>query len=425
MIHHRRNSCRLCQSPDVEMVFALEPAPLAEAYLPPARGTDGTGAYLDAAQKLHEADTRYPLDVFLCRQCGGVQLLDVIDAGHLFRDYQYTSSMSPDLADHFEKYAASICERFKFETRPLLVDVGSNDGTLLRCFHIRGFRALGVEPAKEIARRANAIGVDTVPEFMNVDTAKEIVAAHGTAKIVTANNVLAHAEEPGIILDGVREVLADDGVFVFEVSYLPDTINGMVFDYFYHEHGVFYTLRALRNLFLRHDLDFFAAERVPTKGGSIRGFAQKFTQPNRGELSLAALIEEEPYQLPAVYADFIARVNARRDETVRCLREYQQKNLRVAGYGASSTTTVLLHHFNAGGFLDYLVDDNEARQGLVSPGYHLPVCSPNELYGPNKPDAVLITAWRFADAIIKRHRQYLEEGGVFLQGLPFFREVTA
>ncbi len=408
-----RTTCRLCNSPDVQLVFALEPAPLAEAYLPPERA--------------HEGDTRYPLDVFLCRACGGVQLLDVIDAGHLFRDYQYTSSMSPDLGDHFRRYAEAVCERFTPAPGALVVDVGSNDGTLLRCFKERGLHVLGVEPAGGIASMATRGGIPTYCGFMDGDTGKRL-AGSGTAAIVTANNVLAHAEEPGAILDGVREVLADDGVFVFEVSYLPDTIDGLVFDYFYHEHGIFYAILPLGELLTKHGLTLFDVGRVPTKGGSIRGFAKKCGQePPLGKslLDMAATEVVRTVYVPDTYREFLARVNARGDETVRCLREYQSKNLRVAGYGASSTTTILLHHFKAGGFLDYLVDDNEARQGLVSPGYHLEVKSPNELYGPNKPDAVLITAWRFADAIIKRHQQYLEEGGVFLRPLPFFQEVTA
>ncbi len=407
-----RTTCRLCQSPDVQLVFALEPAPLAEAYLPPERAAEG--------------DTRYPLDVFLCRQCGGVQLLDVIDASYLFRDYQYTSSMSPDLGNHFRKYAASVCERFSPDPGSLVVDVGSNNGLLLRQFRERGCKIIGVDPARQIALQATDAGVPTYAAFMDAEIGKMIRGVSGPADIVTANNVLAHAEEPGVILDGVREVLADDGVFVFEVSYLPDTISGMVFDYFYHEHGVFYTLDSLTKLLDRHGMNLFDVERVPTKGGSIRGFAQKKDCLRAAYDRLHELLaEERTHCHENVFADFIAAVNARRDETQRCLREYQQRNLRVAGYGASSTTTVLLHHFKAGGFLDYLVDDNEARQGLVSPGYHLPVKSPNELYGPRRPDAVLITAWRFADAIIKRHRQYLEEGGVFIRPLPFFQEVTA
>ncbi len=417
MIHHRRSTCRLCNSPDVQLVFALEPAPLAEAYLPPERA--------------HEGDTRYPLDVFLCRQCGGVQLLDVIDAGHLFRDYQYTSSMSPDLGDHFRKYAESVCERFKPPIGSLVVDVGSNDGTLLRYFKERNLRVQGVEPAWRIADIATVCGIPTHSGFMNYSLGKQLRGSCGPAAIVTANNVLAHAEEPGVILDGVREVLADDGVFVFEVSYLPDTIGGMVFDYFYHEHGVFYTAKAIGSLLHRHGLVEFDAERVGTKGGSLRVYAQKFGVADRPfNQRVASLWRDEECKgmtepTSPTYSRFMEVVNARRDETVRCLREYQQRNLRVAGYGASSTTTVLLHHFKAGGFLDYLVDDNEARQGLVSPGYHLPVKSPNELYGPRKPDAVLITAWRFADSIIKRHRQYLDDGGVFIRPLPFFQEVTA
>lgn len=423
MTHHRRTTCRLCQSANVELAFALEPSPLAEAYLPPDHA--------------HEADVKYPSDVFLCRDCDSVQTLDIIDASALFRDYQWQSGMSPTMMEHFRQYAASVCERLKPATESLVVDIGSNDGSLLRQFKERGCRVHGVEPAWGIADIANRAGIPTTVDFMNTATAAMIrTARKAKVVIVTANNVLAHAEEPGVILDGVREVLADDGVFVFEVSYLPDLLDSLGFDWCYHEHGIFPTVGSYNALLHRHGLELFDVERIPTKGGSIRCFAHKLGKSfiaSRLETmaKISGMIHSEKWLSdPHTYCEFIRSVNAARDTVQMYLREYRDRNLSVCGYGASATTTTLLHHFKIGGMLDYLVDANEKRWGLVSPGYRLEVNSPARLYGGGAnsdgmiPDAVLITAWRYADEIIANHKSYLQSGGVFIVPLPTYREVT-
>jgi SAM-dependent methyltransferase len=419
-IHHRRTTCRLCNSANVELAFALAPSPLAEAYLPPERA--------------HEADVRYPQDVYLCHDCGGVQQLDVIDATALFRDYQYTSATSPGLKAHFDRYATDVIRRFKPASNSLVCEIGSNDGTLLRFFKAEGMRVVGVDPAEKIAFVATLNGIPTYRAFMNAETAAAIVRDHGGAAIVCANNVLAHAEEPGVILDGVREVLADDGVFVFEVSYLPDLLAANACDWCYAEHSIYPTVGSYNSLFHRHGMEIFDVQRVHTKGGSIRCFTQKIGCPQKKWSSISSFMNAEVNgdQLYngavcgrirdiATYRAFIRRVNAIRDQTVACLQEYCDRNLRVIGYGASATTTTLLHHFKIGGLLDYLVDDNPQRHGLVSPGYKLPVKSPQELYGKDRPDAVLVTAWRFAAEIMQRHRDYK---GVWILPLPHFQEIA-
>ncbi len=408
--YSRRASCRLCDSNQVECVFQLEPSALAEWYLPPERS--------------HEAAERFPLDLFLCRSCGHVQLFDLIDPARLFCNYVYTSASSPGLEEHFCKYAAQVASKLALPTGALVVDVGSNDGTLLRQFARGGWRVLGIDPAKEIARAASAAGIPTLNAFMELDTARQVVEEHGQARLCTANNVFAHNDHLGDMASGIASLLADDGVFVFEVSYLLDTVEGLVFDFIYHEHLCYHSVKPLIPFLRRHGLDLFDVERTPSKGGSLRCFAQKrgasrSVSPRVAEL--VALEESARLYDPATYKAYSQRVATLREQTVHCLQRLRDLGATVAGYGASATVTTLVHHFQIGHLIDFLVDDNPIRHGTVSPGYRIPVKPPQAIFD-DKPAAVVILAWRFAQGIRDRHANYPRDGGVFVVPLPAFRE---
>ena len=163
--------------------------------------------------------TYFPLDVFQCEDCHHVQLVDVVDPAHLFENYVYVSGTSPAFVKHFEDYATTMANRFSPAAKSLVVDIGSNDGTLLSFFKQRSHHVLGIDPAKDIAERATETGIETLPAFFTPDLAAEILAGRGSAAIITANNVFAHAEDLHAIATGVADLLAPDGVFTFEVSY--------------------------------------------------------------------------------------------------------------------------------------------------------------------------------------------------------------
>ena len=214
---YRRSTCRLCGAGDLELVLHLTPTAPADAYV--------SGHCLDQVQQT------YPLDLFLCHACGHAQLLDVVDPEVLFGTYIYVTTSSPGLVEHFRQYADEVLARTGSVKGALVIDIGSNDGTLLRFFEARGLRVLGVDAAREIAQKATKSGIETIPSFFTSQLARQIKAARGAAAIVTANNVFAHADGLTDIADGIRALLAPDGIFVFEVSYLVDLIQGMVFDY--------------------------------------------------------------------------------------------------------------------------------------------------------------------------------------------------
>lgn len=257
---HHNYHCRLCSGTSLRQVLPLEASPIADAYVP--------------ASRLTEPQPRFPMDLYQCDACGHVQLLDVVSPDVLFKDYFYNTSDSPGLVEHFRKYVEALATRFAPQAGELAVDIGSNDGTVLRFWRDRGLRVCGVDPAERIAAEATARGLPTRCAYFNAELGRSLRAEIGAARFVTANNVFAHADDLPGILDGVRELLDDRGVFVFEVSYLVDIIERKLFDTVYHEHLCYHSIGPLVKFFHAHGMELFDVERIATKGGSIRVFAQ-------------------------------------------------------------------------------------------------------------------------------------------------------
>ena len=277
--HRRRDTCRLCGEGDLVSVLELTPTPPANAFV----GEDALGTEQPC----------YPLDVYFCAGCGHVQLLDVVDPRLLFEDYVYVSGTSPHFVKHFEDYAESVIGRFKPPPGSLVVDIGSNDGTLLSAFRSRGMEVLGVDPARDIAARATQAGTETMAAFFTPNLAAEILGVRGPARIVTANNVFAHADDLSGIARGLTTLLAPAGVFVFEVSYLADVIANTLFDTIYHEHLAYHSLKPLVGFFAAAGMELFAAERVASHGGSLRGMVGLAGGPNETDCSVEAPIAPE------------------------------------------------------------------------------------------------------------------------------------
>ncbi|HMC65222.1 MAG TPA: class I SAM-dependent methyltransferase [Gemmataceae bacterium] len=402
----RRNDCRLCNSWDLELVLPLAPTPIGDHYVP--------------RDRLGEVQETYPLDLYLCHGCGHVQMLDTVDPEALFGDYLYVTSSSPGLVEHFRKYADDLLDRLRPLPGSLVVEFGSNDGSLLRFFQAQGMRVLGVDPARAIAERATQNGIETVPAFFTSGLARQIRRERGPAALITANNVFAHADNLTDIADGIHDLLASDGVFCFEVSYLVDLMDNMVFDSIYHEHLCYHSVKPLDTFFRRHGLELIDAAHVGTKGGSLRCTVQLAGGPRPLTASVGRLIALEA-QRRLDQADtfhvFAARIDRAKQAVARAVHDLRRQGKMIAGFGASVTTTTLIYHFDLGDKLSYIVDDNSARHNLYSPGHHIPVVGPQAMY-EQKPASVVILAWRYAEPIMKKHQAYREQGGQFIVPLP-------
>ncbi len=362
----RRASCRLCDSTSLEKVLALEPSPPANSFV--------TRDRLDIVQE------KFPLEVAMCGDCGHVQLMDVVDPRLLFEEYVYVSGTSPVFVDHFKRYAADVMARLDIKRGDLVVDVGSNDGTLLRFFQAAGCRVLGIDPAKAIAQRASESGIETLNEFFTPALARDIRSSRGPARVITANNVFAHVNDLRGVLDGVRTLLSADGVFIFEVSYLVDVYEKTLFDTIYHEHLSYHSVRPLVKFFAANKMELIDVVRVPSHGGSIRGFAQLAGAARGVQRSVQEMVELESrlrLDVPATFKSFGASLDGLKEEVRRLLTRLKSEGAVIAGFGAPAKATTLLHHFQMGNdILDFIVDDSPLKQGLFTPGQHIPVLSP-------------------------------------------------
>ncbi|MBE9116860.1 class I SAM-dependent methyltransferase [Lusitaniella coriacea LEGE 07157] len=404
--HYRRETCRLCDSKNLELVIQPAATPPGDRYV--------------AAEALDKVQETYPLDVFFCQDCGLLQLIDVVDPDILYGNYIYTTSISLGLVEHFRQYAIDVLQRINPPASALVIDIGSNDGTILRHFQDRGMRVLGVEPAAHIAQKATESGIETLATFFNPEVASEIKQKYGAATIITANNVFANIDDLPNTLEGIRHLLAPDGVFVMETGYCADTIRNDVFDNIYHEHLTYFNVKPLESFFRRHDMELIHVDHVATKGGSIRCTAQLKGGSRPVSPSVKAMIDAEVrlgMDRATPYLEFAAKIQGVKEQLLDLLKDLKAQGKTIAGYGASVGVTTLLYYFELSELLSFLVDDNPIRHDLFSPGHHIPVLPSQELY-ERKPDYVLILAWRYAEPIMSKHQAYLAQGGHFIQFLP-------
>lgn len=408
-----RDTCRLCESSDLEMVIELTPTP--------------PGNYVLTADEIEEKRPSYPLKVYFCNDCDHIQLGHVVDPKILFqRRYTYVSSTSPVFVAHLQEYSAAMIERFALEEGTLIADIGSNDGTCLRFFKAAGFEVLGIDPATDIAGRASEEGIETIPDFFGLKKAQYLRKERGPARLITSHNVLAHVDDLSDIIKGVEHWLSDDGLFVMEVGYFVDVYQKVWFDTIYHEHLDYHTLAPLLGFLARHDLEVIEVERIAPQGGSIRVISQKKGGPYGTDASVDNLLELErslEMDRPETFRAYNQRVNEVRDDLGTLLIDLKQQGYSIAGYGAPTKATTMLMHFGLSQeMLDFTLEDNPLKHGCFLPGAMIPILPADELY-VRKPDYVVILAWNFAHSIIKKHRRYHEEGGRFILPMPVPRIV--
>jgi len=405
----KRGDCRLCLSGKLDAAFELVSTPPANELL--------YSNQLDASQE------EFPLEMMSCRDCGHVQLSHVVDPERLFRNYLYVSGTSPVFVEHFRKYAEEVLGTVKAKANSLVIDIGSNDGTLLRFYKDAGHRVLGIDPAKQISHNATASGIPTNCAFFTSDYARELLSEHGQPLIITANNVFAHADDLRDIVEGISLLLNDTGVFVFEVSYLLDVLQQNLFDTIYHEHVSYHSIKPLVSLMDSMGMNLFKVTLVPSHGGSIRCYAQKSGGHYELDSGVKHLVEKEIqaglYDI-TTYAAYIAKIRNIGGELKGFLEKLKSRGKRIAGFGAPAKATTLMYQFGIGPeHIDYIIDDSPLKQGLFSPGKKIPIVASDALQDEKtRPDYLLILAWNFAETIINKNESFSRSGGKFIVPIP-------
>ncbi|MFT5327205.1 MAG: SAM-dependent methyltransferase [Planctomycetaceae bacterium] len=397
--------CRSWDGTTLHDVLSLGDVPLADKFVSEAG--------------LSQPELRFPLNVVFCGDCSLVQIRETVQPEILFgNDYPYYSSFLPAWVEHCRLNAEELIETRELGADHLVVEIASNDGYMLRNFHDRGIRTLGIDPVPGPAAAAEKLGIPTLREFFGSQLAEDLTSEGTSADVILGNNVLAHVSDLSGFVTGIKTLLKPEGVAVIEAPYVRDLIDHCEFDTIYHEHLCYFSVTALNRLFLDRGLCLSEVRRIPTHGGSLRLFIQHGTEPSR---QVRELLHEEAQlglDSPSYYESFADRVSVLQRDLVALLDRLKSSGKTIAGYGAAAKGTTLL---NASGVrsehLDFIVDRNIHKHGQYMPGLKTPIFETERLL-TERPDFVLLLAWNFKDEIVRQQAEYLAMGGKFIVPVP-------
>ena len=402
----QKKACRICGS--VKMVKILD-----LGVMPPAN------SFLEK-NDLNKREAAFPLRVYFCPDCTLLQLRDKVDPSFMFRHYAYMTSASRPLVDYFTEYGNELIKKFIKSKNDFVVEVGGNDGPLLSVIQEK-CRVLNIEPAKNIAQISQIKGIPTVTEFFSEELAKNIVSKRGNATVLTGSNVFAHIDNMHDLFAGAKHLIGQKGVFVMEVHWVGNLLYEGGFDQIYHEHLCYYSLRSLQHLAAQFGLKVFDAQITNMHGGTLRAFisASRTVQP-----SVAAVLAKEKklgLEKFSTYKKFAVRVKKNQKDLRGLLLKLKRQGKKIAGYGAPAKGNTLLNFCNIDNkTVDYIVDTTIFKQGLYTPGGHIPV-RPPEHFKENPPDFMVLLAWNYADAIFKKEQEFIKNGGKFIIPVPKVR----
>lgn len=399
--------CRFCGAELRRTFVDLGRSPLANSFL--------------SAADVDRSEASYPLHVYVCESCLLVQLPEFAQAEGIFSDYLYFSSYSKLWLEHCRNYAEQMTRRLAIDDRSLVVEVASNDGYLLQFFKERGVSVLGIEPAANVAKEAQAKGITTEVAFFGVETARRLAETTGQADLMVANNVLAHVPDLHDFVGGFKVLLKQTGTATFEFPHLLNLIKERQFDTIYHEHYSYFSLLVVDELFSRHGLRVYEVDRLPTHGGSLRVFVchDSASLLRDGKVDeLLALERREGLDRIETYTGFETAVIDIKCELVSFLIEARRSGKSVVGYGAPAKGNTLLNYCGVGSeLLAYTVDISPHKQGRYLPGVQIPIHAPEHTFA-TKPDYLLILPWNLKDEIMDRMGAIRQWGGRFVVAIP-------
>lgn len=402
--------CRICGGKKLYKFLDLGTMPIPNGFV--------------SKELIKKKELYYPLAVYVCESCWLVQLTHVIPAEIMFKNYLYIPSTSTTMLQHFKSLAEELIQKYKLTKKDLVIDIGSNDGTMLGFFKEHEIRVLGIDPASNLAHVARLKGIDTIDDFFTINLAEKVSNEKGKAKIITATNVVAHIHNLHDLVDGVNKLLKKDGIFVMEFPYLVDLINKNEFDTIYHEHLSYFSIKPLEKLFKKHSMKIIDLKKTPIHGGSIIVSVANINSHHKQSNIVKEYIYEESLRKidkKSTYEDFGRRVKAIKRDLVSYLKKLRQNGKKIVGYGASAKGNVLLNYCKINTkLLDYIVDSIPYKQGRYTPGTHIPI-HPESWLGKDMPDYALLLSWNFAEEILQKNRKYRENGGQFIITIPYLR----
>jgi hypothetical protein len=404
MSARRVDSCLACAKSRPTPVFSLGETPLANRFL--------------REDELEAPEPRFPLELVYCEGCGLLQLSTHVDPEVLFRDYAYVTGASSTMERHHRALADDHVAAYGLRSGDLVVDVASNDGSLLRSFRDKGCRVLGVEPARNLAAVANENGIPTLELFFGAAAARDVRRAHGPARHVSANNVAAHVPDLSGFLEGLRILAEPDGVVSVEAPYLGPMLKNLEYDTIYHEHLSYFAVRPFAAALARAGLGIVALKEVAVHGGTMRYVARPNVPHAPIVDEILAREEAAGFSRIETYSEFGERAERNRQDLRAFVFGLKREGRSLAAYGAAAKGMTLLNYAGIGReTFDFVVDRSPFKQEKYTPGMRLPILKVEEL-SARRPDAALLLPWNLTEEIVAQESGYRAKGGRFFVPIP-------
>ena len=367
----------------------------------------------------------YPLHAYVCEDCYLVQLEEVENPEKIFQNYAYFSSYSSTWLKHCQDYVNEVVSRFDLVSNNQVIEIASNDGCLLNFFKEKGIPILGIEPAKNVAKEAEAIGIPTISQFFNSQLAQELVSSKKQADLLIGNNVLAHVPNLNEFISSLKMILKSNGVITLEFPSLLELIEKNQFDTIYHEHFSYFSYLTIEKIFNHHGLSLFDVQELKTHGGSFRIYIQhQKNSDNCISDNISRIkLREKNHGLDKLdsYHNFSKKVDEIKFQLLDFLAKAKKSGKSVVAYGAPAKGNTLLNYCGIGAdLIDYTVDLNPHKQGRFLPGTHIPIFHPEKIKTA-KPDYLLILPWNIKDEIMEQMNYIIHWGGKFITPIPEIR----
>lgn len=381
--------CQVCNSNKLHLILDLGHQPLCDSLL--------------SKEMLNQPETTYPLRTFWCEECSLVQIDYCVEGGVVYySNYPYRTGITKELVEYMNSMSTTLISKYSLKKGDLVVDLGSNDGTLLKGFKEQGMKVIGVEPTN-IAKIANQSGIETLQKFFTTDAAKEIKKKYGKVSLVLATNMFAHMATLGEVISGIEILLEDGGVFVLENHYLLDVIQGGQFDTIYHEHLRTYSLKSLVKLFSYYNFTITDVERVSRYGGNIRVHVTKGkNKPVSDNVTILLKLEESSglYRLET-YRKFAERVKKAKKDFMDFMLKTQENGKTIVANSCPGRCVTLLNYYGVDtDLIPYIAEQpTSLKLGMFLPGKHIPIVN-NEALLKEQPDYVILLAWHYAEPIM-------------------------
>ena len=397
--------CLICSSP-ITPFISFGQMPIANGFLNP-----------------EEFENEYFFDssVGFCEKCKMVQLMEQPDREMMFNEeYAFFSSTSQKMAAHFKQFAESVMTEKLVRENPFIVELGSNDGIMLRNFKDAGIRHLGIEPSSNVARVAIENGINTITEFFDENLASRVRDEYGQADAIIAANVMCHIPYLHSVVAGMKLLLKPDGVIMFEDPYLADIINKASYDQIYDEHAFYFSVASVSYFFRQHDMEVIDVIPQNVHGGSMR-----YVIAHHGAKPVSESVIKQRYferkiklHLPETYDNFKKNIEKSKNNLMDLLTRIKDNGHRIVGYGATSKSTTVTNFCGiTPDLVEFVSDTTPIKQGKYSPGTHIPVRSYRE-FVENYPDYALLFAWNHAEEIMAKEQKFIQSGGKWIVYVP-------